>query len=197
MKTAITLQSQPRSHRKATAHKQRGNGLLYALLGSALLAIGGYYAFSIYEDKALNAAITSDITSVQDVISSTQRLFGQNNDYAAQTTATLVQSGAIPQRLRVTGSNTANNAFSQPITGAPANGTATADLMAFTWPVPRAACTEFVTAIANFSRRVDVGATQIKPLDGAVSGAAAAGACDASATPVVTFYAGRFAAVSR
>lgn len=193
----ITTRTSAMNKRSVTKHKQRGNGLLYALLGSALLAIGSYYAFSIYQDKALSASIQSDVMNVQDVIQVTQRLFGQNNDYASQTTATLVQSGAIPPRLRVVGTNTANNAFSQPITAVSENGTGTNDLMSFTWPVPKAACTEFVMAVANFARRVDVGATVVKVLDTTVSGATTAAACDATAIPVVKFYAGRFAAIAR
>lgn len=183
--------------RNPTARKQRGNGLIFALLGAALTAMSAYGAFLVYEDKSLTDSTKADIVNVQDLITNSQAMFGRNNDYAGATTTSLVQAGAIPPRLRIVGTTTAANSFSLPITAAPASGTGVNDLLSVSWPLPRAACTDFVTGIASFNRRIDVGGAPVKPLDGAINGAATAAACDATQTPVVTFYFGRFAAVSR
>ena len=150
-KTPLNAMQQNTGRRPSTKHKQKGNGLLYALLGSALLAIGGYFAFNLYQDKSLSAATQSDIMNVQDIVQASQRLFGQNNDYASQTTTTLVQAGAIPARMRIQGTATAMNSFSQPVTCVPyTSGVGSPnDSMRCSWPVPRAACAEFATALAN------------------------------------------------
>jgi len=179
-----------------SARSQKGNGLLYAIIGTALLAATGAFAYSAYKDESVKTMVSQDIINAGDTAQGLQQVFGQNSDYGNQTTASVVQAGAVPRRLRVPSTNTAQNGFNQPITVAPANGTGTNDIMNVTWPVQKNACAKFVAGIDKFSRQITVNGVVVKPLDGRLDGAAAATNCDA-VDPVPVIYAvGQYPSVS-
>lgn len=184
------------SFRRAPARKQMGNGLLYAIIGGALLAAGGAFGYVVYKDESVKATVAQDILNAGDTAQGLQQVFGANSDYGNQTTASVVQAGAVPRRLRVPGTNTAQNAFNQAITVAPANGTGTNDIMNVTWPVQKNACAKFVAGIDKFSRQISVNGVVVKPLDGRLSGATAATNCDAADPVNVIYSVGQYPSVS-
>lgn len=172
------------------ARKQRGNALIYTAVAGAVLAAGGYFGYGWYKDESIKTTIQQDIQNAADAAQNSQQMFGASPAaYTGQTTATLVQAGAIPRRLRVGVTNTAQNAFNQNITAAPANGTGTNDLLVYTWPVTPVACARMVSGIEKFSRRVVVGATTVKALDGALAPATVGPACDNGAATVNILFA--------
>ena len=189
-KTLVQSNAQQRSSR----HQQRGNGLLYAMLGSALLALGSYYAYGIYSDKSQAASVQADITNAQDLAIIAQTNYGRDSTaYTTLDTAKL--QVALPARMRVASGVNAVTSFNKAITAAPGTpvGGALGDVLVVSWTTPKAACVEFAAAVARFSRQVQVGGVDVKPLDLPFSGGLAGTNCDLSANPIVAFSIGRFA----
>ena len=186
-RTLVQSSAQQRSSRR----QQRGNGLLYAMLGSALLALGSYYAYGIYSDKAAATAVQSDIVNAQDTVQSTQRIFGINGSYAGLTLTNLRDGNAVPARMRV--ASAVQNGFNQSVTTSVSSSSGSLnDLLTFGWPVSKASCLEFAVAASGFSRKVLINTTSVKALDGTFAPTTAATECAGSAAtfPIVYFTIG-------
>jgi Tfp pilus assembly protein PilE len=168
---------------------QRGASMMSVMLGlviAAVLAAVVYTQFSESQRKARISENTADITSI---VAGTKQLFGTTNTLANVTLAVAVQSGAIPDRLRDPGLNTATNKYGGAITIPVA---ATANLVGIRWAnVPRSDCVDLIVGVQGLMRQIAIGANQVKPLDGVINMATASTACDAAATAAIDLSFGR------
>jgi type II secretory pathway pseudopilin PulG len=166
--------------------------MISVLLGLVITAAVTAVVFNQFNEgsrKAIIEQATSDITTV---ISSAKKIYGTANQYANVDTATAVQGAIVPSRLRVPGTNTAQNNYNGAITFAPATVTSTSDSLAIGWArIAREDCQDLILGVQSLARGITIGATQVKPNDGAINLANLATACDGAATVDASFTIGR------
>ncbi len=164
----------------AAFHKQGGMTLIELGLVLAVVAIILTGSLIGYQTMMSRAAQNQSIQYITMISANAKQLFGQAGAYGDVTTEIAVRSGLIPRELRVPGTNTANNNYGVAITVAPGNGTGTNDLLVANWGgVPGGSvCSTIVRAVERELRRVVVGTTTVKPLDGALNTATTSTACD-------------------
>lgn len=171
---------------------QRGVSIVSVLLGLVISAGVLAVVFNQYQDSQRKSRIEAATSEIVGMIAEAQKTYGMANQYAAVTTAVAVQGGVVPPRLRVAGTNTAQNRYNGAITFAPATITSANDSLTLTYNnVTNIDCQDLILSTERLTRRVAVGATVVKPNDGVVNVAAMAAACDAAATANVAFTFGR------
>ena len=164
-------------------------GALLALVIGALLTIPVINAFL---DSQRKTRVENNLQDMRTIIADAQRNFGTANQFGAMTTAAAVQSSVIPQRLRVTGTNSANNSYNGAIGMNGGSITVTNDTGTMVWNnVPKDDCSDLVFGIEQLTRGVVVGGAIVKPNDGLLNAAALAGACDAAAVSAIQMNFGR------
>lgn len=177
---------------KNTLGRQKGEGMLSVSIGlivMAIIAAGLYATFGQDQTKEASATAAKNIVIIAGNI---RKNFGANNKYPEVTTAVLVQSKTIPENYRITGTNTAQNDFGGLITGAPVTLTQANDAIALSWAnTPPGNCADTVIAAEKQARRVTVGTTVVKPIDGQLDMSDLATACDVAAPVAVIFDIGR------
>lgn len=175
--------------KKAT---QRGVGMLeYGVVAiiAAIVLIGIYLAFNTY---LTNSSVDDNVKDLTYIAGQLQQKFGAQNNYANVTTATAVTSHAIPDYLRVSGTSTAQNKFSGAITVAPATLTTANDAAAVTWSnIPSDRCADIVTGADKAFKRIAIGGTVVKPLNGTLNQATLGTQCEAASNVNGTFTVGR------
>lgn len=164
-------------------------GALLALVIGALLTIPVVNAFL---DSQRKTRVEANLQDMRTVIADVQRNFGNTNQYAKLTTAVAVQSGVVPSRLRVAGTNTAQNSYNGDITFTAATVTVANDSTTMRWSrVPRSDCTDITLGIEQLARGVVVTTSSVKPNDGSIDTALVSAACDGSAEASIDITIGR------
>lgn len=164
-------------------------GALLALVIGALLTIPVVNAFL---DSQRKTRVEANLQDMRTIIADVQRNFGNTNQYAKLTTAIAVQSSVVPQRLRVTGTNTAQNSYNGDITFTPTTVTVANDSTTMRWNrVPRADCADISLGIEQLARGITVTSNSVKPNDGVIDAGLVGAACDAGAEATIDVVIGR------
>lgn len=192
---AVRFEGVVQSGKATTFKSQRGVTvveLTIVLIVGALLAAAAVFGFQTNQRRN---EIKDNTTAIIEISAELQRKFGINNQYGAVTTAIAVQSRSIPQYMRVTGTDTANNSYGGAITAAPVTLTTTNDAIALTWSnVPQSQCVDLVLGAQNMARRIRVAGTAVKATDTAQTVAATlATQCETADRVDIIFDVGRTA----
>ena len=172
------------NHLKAATHNgqnEQQRGFLSVELGLVLLvaAILTAGAVVLFNNNLRQTSISDNVQDIQTIAGAAKANFGAKNQYGVVTTAVAVRAHLIPDALRDGQAATATNKFGGAITVAPANGTGTNDMLALTWPnVPAIQCFELVNGVNSAMRRITVGATVVKALDGTLNQTTLTTACE-------------------
>jgi len=179
-------------HARARRSRQRGVNMISLLLALVVAAFITAVAYDQYISSARKARVDAAKAEIVDMIAGAQTIYGTTNQYAAVTTAIVVQSSVVPKRLRIEGTNTAQNRYNAPITFAPATITSANDSLAFGYGgVRREDCQDLVLGVDPMTRRITIGGTEVKAADGTVDIAALANACDSNANSDFVMTIGR------
>ena len=163
------------------SHMRKQHGFSSVELGLTLLVVAILVvgAIAFFTSNLRKTSVQSNVQQIQALAGAAKATYGYQNLYGQVTTAVAVQGHVIPDTLRDGNDATATNNFGSPITVAPSNGTGTNDMLLVTWGnVPSSQCSDIVIGVANSLRRIDVGATNVKPLDGALDVGALNTACE-------------------
>ena len=178
--------------RASAGHRQRGFGMVAMLLSLVIGAILVGAVYSQYTDSTRKARIEKAQAEIAIMASSAQKLYGNTNQYGAVTTAIAVQSGVVPQRLRVGTTTTAQNSYDGAITFTPATLTSANDALEMRYTnVKSEDCQALVLGSDVLTRRIQVNGSDVKPTDGTMSIATLSTACDAEPTNNIAFIFGR------
>jgi hypothetical protein len=181
MKISKTLSQANTKVGPQSAAARRQNGFLSVELGLVLLvvAITVVGAVTYYSSNLRKTSINANIQQIQSLVGAAKASYGIQNRYSQVTTAVAVQGRIVSDSLRDGAAATATNNFGSAITVAAANGTGTADMLELTWGnVPASQCADIVLGVESSLRRVSVGGTIVKPLDGELTIAALNTACE-------------------
>jgi len=175
--------------RTSSAKKQKGNQLLFVLLalviGGVVLAVG----VNQYQDAENKASVQETVGQVNTIIGNAKQNFGQYA-YAGITTSIAIGSRVIPDSLS-TSPTTAVNKFGGAVTFAD-NGATNAGTGLLTYQnVPAESCVAIVNGTQALARRVIVGTTDVKPLDGTINVATLNAQCTAAANTSIGWVTGR------
>ncbi|MCR6481018.1 hypothetical protein NU688_33010 [Variovorax sp. ZS18.2.2] len=180
------------ARRIGSAARQRGASIIGVLLGLVITAAVSAVLYNLYTDSQRKARIEAAQAEMTSMIAGSQKLYGNANQYGAVTTAIAIQSGVVPGRLRVPGTNTAQNRYNGAITFTPTTITTANDGLILGYAnVNREDCQDLVLGIDTLARRIAVGATTVKPNDAPVNVATMSTACDATATVALNIAFGR------
>lgn len=185
MKTQILISDSSHTslpHNRERARRRQG-GFLSVELGLVLLVVAVLVvgAVAYYNSNLRKTSISTNVQQIQAIAGAAKATYGYQNLYGQVTTAVAVQGHLIPVSLRDGAASTATNNFGSAITVTPVNGTGTNDMLQVVWGnVPSDQCSDIVLGVASSLRRVSVGATVVKPLDGAINIATLNTACEAN-----------------
>jgi hypothetical protein len=171
-------------------HRQRGNALVFSMLG---LVIGGIVlalGISYYQNAQTNAQVQGTISEISAIIGGAQQNYGQYG-YAGLTTAVAVGSRVIPDTRADAGGATATNSYSGAITLVDNSATTPSTAKLTYANVPAAQCTQLVNGAQSLARRVTIGTTDVKPLDGAIDVARVNAQCTSAGNVAIDFVFGR------
>lgn len=182
--------TQRRTHNGRSS--QRGVSVMSVLLGLVIAAGVTAVMYDQFSDSQRKSRIEAASSEISTMIAAAQKVFGTSNQYGAVTTAIAVQSGVVPDRLRVVGTTTAQNKYNGAITFAPATITTTNDSLTLTYAnVEREDCQDVALSVDRMARRIMVGAQTPKANDAAMNIATLATACDAAAFSAIAVTFGR------
>jgi len=171
-------------------HRQRGNALVFTMLG---LVIGGIVlalGIGYYQNAQTNAQVQGTISEISAIIGGAQQNYGQYG-YAGLTTAVAVGSRVIPDTRADTGGATATNSYSGAITLVDNSATTPSTAKLTYANVPASQCTQLVNGAQSLARRVTIGTTDVKPLDGTIDVARVNTQCTSAANVAIDFVFGR------
>lgn len=172
--------------------RQRGDFLISLTVALLITAVIAGSAFIYFRDNLRQNDIKEAVQKVNTTGGSLRANFGLNNQYGSVTTAIAVQSRAIPEDQRIPGTTTAQNVFGGAVTVTPVTLTQPNDGLTLSWAnVPTWACSQIVLGTQNTARRISVGGTPVKALDGALTAATMTTQCDVAAPVVITWDFGR------
>ena len=185
-----TVSSRPPSLRPSIRRRQRGNALVFSMLG---LVIGGIVlalGINYYQSSQANAQVQGTISEISAIIGGAQQIYGQYG-YSGLTTAIAVGSRVIPETRADAAGNTATNSYSGAITLVD-NSADTASTAKLTYAnVPATQCTQLVNGAQGLARRVSIGTTDIKPLDGVIDITKLNTQCTSASNVAIDFIFGR------
>jgi hypothetical protein len=157
-----------------------------------IAAIFAKVAIDQFNDSQRKTRIDTATSEIITMVSGAQQLYGTNNQYGSVTTAIAVQGAVVPARLRIAGTNTAQNKYNGAITFAPATITSTSDSLTLTYAnVLKEDCQDVVNAVQALMRQVQVAGTDVKPADGVIAVATMATQCDSAARVPLALTFGR------
>jgi type II secretory pathway pseudopilin PulG len=163
--------------------------LALVLIVASLILAAAFYGFS---QQQRQVEVQENQAAISKIVSTLQSMYGKTGTYGDVTTAIAIQARAIPPNLRIGTGNTAQNSYGGSVTVAPVNCVTTNDCMTLTWAgVPSAQCAELVLGTQSFVRRVVIGTTTIKALDGVLNQATLATTCDGALNLDLIFTFGR------
>jgi Tfp pilus assembly protein PilW len=165
-------------HRRAapTASRkrgQRGNALVFSMLG---LVIGGIVlalGISYYQNSQANAQVQGTISEISAII------------------AVAVGSRVIPDTRADAGGTTATNSYSGAITLVDNSATTPSTAKLSYANVPASQCTQLINGAQSLARRITIGATDVKPLDGAIDVTRVNTQCTSATSVAIDFVFGR------
>lgn len=176
----------------ARRSQQKGAGIMAVLLGLVIAAIVAAVVYDQFNDSQRKVRIEAATAEITSIIVQAQKSYGSSNQYGGLTTALAVQSGVVPDRLRVAGTNTAQNKYNGAITLDPATITTANDSASLGYAgVPRSDCQDIVFSVERLNRGILVGAGVAKPDDGQIDVAVLGASCDAADFVNLTFRFGR------
>ncbi len=189
MKSSLAFRSRKSAASKAN---QRGVSIIAVLLGLVVSALVIAVAYNMYTDSQGKARIEKAIAEITTMTAEAQKMYGGSNNYGSVTTAVAVQGGVVPPRLRIAGTNTAENTYNGAITFAPATITTANDALTLGYAgVLPQDCQKVVFAVESLMRGISIGATDIKANDAALNVATMATECDAAAPVTLNLRFGR------
>ncbi len=158
--------------------RQRGNSLLYTMLALVVGGIGLAVGISQYQDAERSTSVQTTVGEINSIIGAAKQNFGQYN-YNGLTTAAAVGSQVIPKALApAANATTATNKFGGQVTLVDNNANTAGTALLTYQAVPADVCTNIVNGTQGLARRVQVGNTDVKPLDGIVTIATLAAQCN-------------------
>jgi len=189
----VTAATASRGRSKSSSRgDQRGVSVMSVLLGLVIAAGVTAVVYDQFSDSQRKARIEAATSEISTIIAEAQKVYGATNTYGSVTTAVAVQSGVIPARLRVAGTNTAQNKYNGAITVAPATITTANDSLVLTYSnVPQADCMDVAMQADRLIRRLVIGANTPKAADAAINVGTLATSCDAAATSNLALAFGR------
>ena len=181
-----------RRHPMASLYRgrQRGNALVFSMLG---LVIGGIVlalGIGYYQSSQANAQVQGTISEISAIIGGAQQNYGQYG-YNGLTTAVAVGSRVIPDTRADAGGATATNSYSGAITLVDNSATTPSTAKLTYANVPAAQCTQLVNGAQSLARRVTIGTTDVKALDGSVDIVKVNTQCTAATNVAIDFVFGR------
>ena len=175
----------------ASSHRaQRGNALVFSMLG---LVIGGIVlalGIGYYQSSQSNAQVQGTISEISAIIGGAQQNYGQYG-YNGLTTAVAVGSRVIPDTRADTSGTTATNSYSGAITLVDNSATTPSTAKLSYANVPASQCTQLINGAQSLARRVTIGTTDVKPLDGAIDIVRVNTLCTSAANVAIDFVFGR------
>ncbi len=185
-------QRSPRTprHRRRPHPRQRGNALVFSMLGLVIGGITLALGIGYYQSSQANAQVQGTISEVSAIIGGAQQNYGQYG-YNGLTTAVAVGSRVIPDTRADAGGTTATNSYSGTITLVDNSATTPNTAKLSYANVPASQCTQIVNGAQSLARQVVVGATEVKPLDGRIDIVKINTQCTASPNVTIDFVFGR------
>jgi type II secretory pathway pseudopilin PulG len=178
------------SNRLSSRRRQRGNALVFSMLG---LVIGGIVlalGISYYQTSQSNAQVQSTVSEVTTIIGNAQQNYGQYG-YTGLTTPVAVGSRVIPETRADASGKSATNSYSGAITLVDNSGT-TPDTAKLSYAnVPASQCSQVINGAQSLARQIVVATTDVKPLDGKVDIVKVATQCTSAANVTIDFVFGR------
>lgn len=177
------MKVQQRKSIRRIKSSQRGVGVISVLLGLVIAAGVVAVVYDQFTDSQRKSRIEAAQSEIATMITEAQKIYGSTNTYGSVTTAIAVQGTVVPERLRVAGTNTAQNKYNGAITFAPATITTANDSLSLGYAkVSRADCQDVVLSVDRLARRIVVGAATPKANDAPINMGTLASACDAAPT---------------
>jgi hypothetical protein len=178
------------SHRLPSRRHQRGNALVFSMLG---LVIGGIVlalGISYYQTSQSNAQVQSTVSEVTAIIGSAQQNYGQYG-YNGLTTAVAVGSRVIPETRADASGKSATNSYSGTITLVD-NSAATPDTAKLSYAnVPASQCSQIINGAQSLARQIAVASTDVKALDSIIDIAKVTAQCTSASSVTIDFVFGR------
>jgi len=172
--------------------RQRGNMMIGTMLAMVIGSIMALVVYDQYTDSQRKTRLEAATSEISTMIAEAQKVYGAANQYGSVTTAIAVQGGVVPTRLRIAGTNTAQNKYNGAVTMTPATITSANDSLTLGYAnVRREDCQDVVMSVEKLNRGVSVAGTAVKPNDGTLNLASLATACDTTANVAVNFTFGR------
>ena len=185
-------QESSQSTQNLTRRRQRGLTMVELSVVLVIAALLIAAVFTALRSNQRRVELRDNQAMVTQIVSDLQGKFGRTGQYANTTLALAVQSRAIPEELRVAGTNTAQNGYGGLIALAAQTCTVANDCLDLTWPqVPQAQCMDLVIGTQNVARRVQVNGVDVKALDGVLNLATLATNCEAAGVVPVIYSIGR------
>ena len=169
--------------------QQKGNALLFALLGLVIAGIVVAIGISQYQESEKSASVQDTVGQVNQIIGKVKENFGQYA-YNGLTTAIAVGGNVIPSTLAIS-STTAAAKFGGAIDLVDNNSTTPSTSLLTYATVPSDMCVAIVNGTQALSRRVQVAGTDVKPLDGTINPATLTSQCISSTAVAVAWTVGR------
>lgn len=166
--------------------------MISVLLGLVITAAVTAVIYNQFNDASRKSVVEAAVSDLTSIIGSAKKVYGTANQYLNITTATAVQGGIIPPRLRVTGTNTAQNNYNGAITFVPATISSASDSLDVGFArIASTDCQDVVLSVESLARGITVAGQQVKPNDGSINMATLTAACDSAANVDAVFRIGR------
>lgn len=183
------MKSQSQKRHQPMKRQQRGNAVLFSLLG---LVIGGVVlsaGINFYQDSERAASIQEVTGQVNTIIGMAKQNYGQYA-FTGLTTAIAVGSRAIPNSM-ANSATTAVNKFSGAVDLVDNNATTVGTALLTYANVPQEVCVSIVNGTQALARQVDVAGVAVKPLDGVVAIGTLNTQCTSAANLAISWTLGR------
>jgi PilS N terminal len=168
---------------------QKGNGLIFSILGIALLGIAVAAALPLFSTNTSKVGVEGSINEHLDLIADLKRNFSQTN-YIGVTSQVVAQQ-ALFGTMRNSDGVSATNRWGGAVTVVDNNATSPGTALLASAGVPQDDCSRFVNGIASQLRQVTVAGTVVKPLDGQLNPATVGTQCQSSGVVAVAGLVGR------
>jgi translation initiation factor 1 (eIF-1/SUI1) len=167
---------------------QRGNALVFAMLGLVVSAIALATGINAYKDGETSNASQATISEVNAIIGNAKASFGQYA-YSGLTTAISVNNAVIPSTMA--SGTSAVNRYSGAVTLVDNTSTTTSTALLSYANVPSEQCVRIITGTQAMARRVTVGGTDVKALDSSIVMATLAAQCSSATNVSISWTIGR------
>lgn len=179
-----------------TIHKfaryQRGMSLPGTMLAFLIAGLSLVTLLGMYNDTKRSQRLEGVTQDLMRIATVAQATYGATNQYNQVTTAIAVSGGVIPENRRVAGTQTARNIYNGSIDIAPATIATANDSLKITFQeVLRSDCQQLVQMTQGIARIIEVGSSEVKPLDSGVSLASLSSACEGAEKVSVHWTIGR------